>query len=297
MKKIISLIICFSLIASPSIVLAQTFEEQYSTTANEYDFSDEAQVRFNQNINIYTPNYIQPQYNNNLSGEKYKKTKEKTKEHLEEVNLAPQVPKQLELPKYDPNAALHGAIVYIPEGTIFDIQLQSGISSGSFDENDKLTAILPSNWIYNGNLIAPAGSLVYGTAVDTTPAGYAYGSGAMELTFDKIMTPDGKMYNILTETVRFENKSERGKNMTRDVLIGAGVGLLTGLLFSALGANCYGSGDRDYGQAMLIYGAAGAAGGGIKGVASRGSDVRIDADTIIPLKLLRPLEVIPQNAD
>ena len=84
--------------------------------------------------------------------------------------------------------------------------------------------------------------------------------------------------------------------MTRDVLVGAGIGILAGLLFTALGASAYG-GSRDYGQAMLLYGAAGAAGGGIKGAVSRGDDVIIDADTVLQLKLTEPLQVIPQNLD
>lgn len=290
-KKILSLTICSTLLMSPLTCAAEM---------SEYDFSDEAQIKFNQNANIYTPiNNTQPIINNTYPEQKFKRTKEKKHEEIhEEVNLdVPVVESQkIEVPAYDPKAKLLGRVVYVPQGTTFNIQLQSGISSGSLDENDKLTAVLPENWVYNGNLIAPAGSLVYGTATDTTPAGYAYGSGAMELSFDRIMTPDGQVYNINAEKIRFENKSERGKNMTRDVLIGAGIGLLTGLLFTALGGGYYGN-NRDYGQAMLIYGAAGAAGGGIKGAVSRGDDVSVDADTVLQLKLLEPLGVVPQNVD
>ena len=296
-KKFLSIIICFTLLAAP-VLAAETSEVQY-------DFSDEAQMKFNQSEDIYKPlnntNTIDNIFQENLNnpqGHKFKRTKEKKHEEIEEAHLdAPAEIPQIQVPKYDPKAQqLQGRVVYVPQGTVVNIQLQSGISSGSLDENDRLTAILPENWVYNGNLIAPAGSLVYGTAIDATPAGYAYGSGAMELIFDKIMTPDGQVYNINAEKIRLEADSSRGKNMTRDVLVGAGIGLLAGLLMTALGANFYG-GDNNYAQAMLIYGAAGAAGGGIKGVASRGDDVSIDPNTVIQLKLLEPLQVVPQNVD
>ena len=287
-KKILSLVITFTLIAAP-LTLAEEVQ---------YDFSDEAQIKFNQNADIYKPINTNTGVNTPPAEEhKFKRVKEKKKEHLEEIHLeTPAELHKIEVPKYDPKAKLLGKVVYVPQGTVINVQLQSGRSSGSLDENDRLTAVLPENWVYNGNLIAPAGSLVYGTAIDATPAGYAYGSGAMELIFDKIMTPDGQVYNINAEKIRLEAESSRGKNMTRDVLVGAGIGLLAGLLMTALGANFYG-GDNDYAQAMLIYGAAGAAGGGIKGVASRGEDVSIAPDTILQLKLLEPLEVVPQNAD
>lgn len=290
-RKTVSILIIFTLLASPLTAIAQD--------EVQYDFSDEAQLEFNKNENIYQPlnNNVQTDLNT-YPEHKFKRTKgKKHAEEVQEVHLdAPVERPQIQVPKYDPNAALQGRVVYVPQGTTFNVQLQSGISSGSLDENDKLTAVLPENWIYNGNLIAPAGSLVYGTATDTTPAGYAYGSGAMEIVFDRIMTPDGQVYNINAEKIRFENESERGKNMTRDVLVGAGIGILAGLLFTALGASAYG-GSRDYGQAMLLYGAAGAAGGGIKGAVSRGDDVIIDADTVLQLKLTEPLQVIPQNLD
>ena len=292
-KKILSLIITFTLLAAP-LTAAQDVQ---------YDFSDEAQLKFNRNADIYKPINTNFQENSTPVTEehKFKRVKEKKKykeqSAVEEIHLeTPAELPKIEVPKYDPKAKLLGKVVYVPQGTVLNVQLQSGISSGSLDENDRLTAVLPENWVYNGNLIAPAGSLVYGTAIDATPAGYAYGSGAMELVFDKIMTPDGQVYNINAEKIRLEADSSRGKNMTRDVLVGAGIGLLAGLLMTALGGGYYG-GDNDYAQAMLIYGAAGAAGGGIKGVASRGEDVSIAPDTILQLKLLEPLEVIPQNVD
>ena len=147
-KKFLSIIICFTLLAAP-VLAAETSEVQY-------DFSDEAQMKFNQSEDIYKPlnntNTIDNTFQENLNnpqGHKFKRTKEKKHEEIEEVHLdAPAEIPQIQVPKYDPKAQqLQGRVVYVPQGTVVNIQLQSGISSGSLDENDRLTAILPENWV------------------------------------------------------------------------------------------------------------------------------------------------------
>lgn len=262
MKKFIIFLICFQIISMPVFA--------------EYDFSDEAQAEFDR------------QKFQQLHPADFTKKNNRT-EIKNNINDYTPVQKELinnsfELPHQQP---ISGYVVKIPEGTTFPITFDSGISSGSLEKNDRLTAKLTRDFVYNSILIAPAGSLVYGSATDAKNAGYAYGSGALEINFNEILTPDGNLINISTEKIYMEAGSERAKKMTRDVVIGALGSMLVGAAFTAL------SGSDDWGRNMLIYGGIGAAGGGIRGAMQRGKDIDIPDGTTIELKLIQPLTVTP----
>lgn len=269
MKKFLVLFLCLQFIFLPAFA--------------EYDFSDEAQAEFDRK-------YKQFHINSTDFSKKRNKTEIKNN-NLERTNYTP-----IELNKETPinletittqNKTLTGSIIEIPKGTTFSITFDSGINSGSLEKNDKLIASLTKDFIYNGTIIAPAGSLVYGNATYAKNAGYAYGSGALEINFNQIITPDGNMIEISTEKIYIEEKSERAKKMSRDMLIGALGSMLVGAAFTAIG------GGDDWGRNMLIYGGLGAAGGGIRGAMQRGKDVDIPNGTTIELKLSQPLNTYP----
>lgn len=271
MKKFLVLFLCLQYIFLPAFA--------------EYDFSDEAQAEFDRK-------YKQFNTNNTDFSKKRNKTEIKNN-NLEKTNYTPIELKQetsinLET-KTKPAKILTGSVIEIPEGTTFLITFDSGINSGSLEKNDKLIASLTKDFIYNGSLIAPAGSLVYGNATYAKNAGYAYGSGALEINFNQIMTPDGNIIEVSTEKIYIEEKSERTKKMTRDILIGALGSMVIGTIFTAIGGGDY------WGRNMLIYGGLGAAGGGIRGGLQRGEDVDIPDGTIIELKLNQPLNAYPYN--
>lgn len=281
LKKILSIIICAQFITAPVFAL--------DTGYSGYDFSDEAQQRFEQS------NQTIPVQNNDFSK---RKTRREIKKHQEPIysdndrtNYTPPI-EEVEIPAYYTppiQNTLHGSVVAVPQGTSFYITFDSGISSVSMDKNDRLTARLTNDWSYNGTLLAPAGSIVYGTAVAAKSAGYAYGSGAMEISFNQILTPNGNMINISAEKIQMEAKSERAKNMGRDILIGTVSSLLIGAAFTALG------GGDDWGRNMLIYGGIGAAGGGIRGAMQRGRDIEIPDGTTVEIILANPVNISPYN--
>ena len=130
---------------------------------------------------------------------------------------------------------------------------------------------------------------MYGSTTEAKNAGYAYGSGAFEINFDEILTPDGNLIGITTERIYMEAKSERAKKMTRDVVVGALGSMLVGAAFTAL------SGSDDWGRNMAVYGGIGALGGGIRGTMQRGEDIDIPDGTTIELKLIQPLTASPYN--
>lgn len=264
MKKVIIFLICFQIISLP--VFAQ------------YDFSDEAQAEFER------------QRYQQIHPVDFSKKNNRT-EIKNNVNDYTPVQQELiintfEQPRTQP---INGYVVKIPAGTTFPITFDAGISSGSLEKNDRLTAKLTRDFVYNGTLIAPAGSLVYGSTTEAKNAGYAYGSGAFEINFDEILTPDGNLIGITTERIYMEAKSERAKKMTRDVVVGALGSMLVGAAFTAL------SGSDDWGRNMAVYGGMGALGGGIRGTMQRGKDIEIPDGTTIELKLLQPLSASPYN--
>lgn len=190
------------------------------------------------------------------------------------------------------NQPLQGSVTYIPSGTTFDVVFESGISSGSLDKDDRLTATLPQDFVYNGKVVAPAGSMVSGSVSDSKSAGYAYGSGSMAIQFDEIEPTNGEPFKISTETIVVTGKSSRAKNMTRDVLIGTGMGILGGMLGFLLTG---GAGSEDFVRAIAIGGGIGTVAGGAKGAMTRGDDVKIPDGTKIQLKLTQPINISPYN--
>ena len=128
---------------------------------------------------------------------------------------------------------------------------------------------------------------MYGTAVNAQNAGLAYGSGMLEITFNKILTPEGTPISISTETVYLKAKNERAKKMTRDVVVGALGSMLIGAALTALGG-----GSDDLGKNILIFGGLGAAGGGLRGTMQRGEEIQIPDGTTIQIKLSKPLNAV-----
>lgn len=287
MKKIISLIICIQLGFLPVFA--------------DYDFSDEAQAEFDrQQQQIMYPSDFNKTKSRSKSELRKKDSEEKERTRYvpapdllytpsEEVQLAqPDLLKDAE--KYNTQQKpLYGSVVKVPAGTSFEVTFDSGVSSGSMAKDDRLTVRLTNDIIYNGHVIAPAGSLVYGTATDARNAGYAYGSGAVELDFNQILTPEGTMLNISTKKIVMKAKSERAQKMTRDIVVGTLGSLLIGAAFTALG------GSHDWGRNMLIYGGIGAVGGGIHGAMQRGEEISIPDGTTIKVTLIDALTASPYN--
>ncbi len=283
MKKFLTCLFCVLLGLAQISYAADIF--------TDYDFSDEAQAEFDRTHQTTTPpatenNATDPAQKMQLKQERHilKGREEKTEEQPVEVEFER---KNYILPEIQgtKQPVYEGYVVTVPEGNVLNIRLQSGISSGSLDVNDNITAALSQDWQYMGNLIAPAGSLVYGVVTDVNAAGYAYGAGGLEITFNRIMTPDGTTYDIATQPISLESESQRAKNMTRDVLIGAGIGILAGLLGVAF------SGGDNFGRNMAVFGGIGAATGALRGAAQRGQDANIQADTPLQLILTQPVKV------
>ncbi len=294
LKKILLIYFTALLITMPVFAvendIMQTDNANFADEYFEYDFSDEAQMRFdNMQMQNANPNKT---YDKNKNKNITKDEKRTSTPHQPQNEFEPPLIEEIkditiENP-YVKERTLSGTVVFVPDGVTFDIKFESGISSGSLDANDSLVAVLPSDFIYNGHVIAPRGSMVYGNVVSAKAAGYAYGNGDMIISFNKILPPEGNPINISTERIIVKTQNSRAKNMSRDVLVGVGMGIIGGLLtYLFTGAQS----SDDFVRALAVGGGVGAAAGGIRGVSNRGEDVRIPEGTVIKLKLLNPLNV------
>ncbi len=271
MKKFLATLICFQMLALPAMA--------------GYDFSDEAQAEFDKNKGVQVNKERTP-IKNNFSKSKQKREQlqdvntnnDNDRRHYEPSPLLYEQPQQTQQ-----NRTLYGSVVTIPAGTSFSVTFDSGINSGSLEQNDRLATRLTNDLIYNGKLIATAGSLVYGSARYAKNAGYAYGGAEIEINFDEIMLSDGTLLKISTENIYMKTDSERAKKMTRDVVVGALGSMLIGAMFTALG------GGDNWGKNMLVYGGIGAVGGGVRGAFQRGKEVDIPNGTTIQIRLTQPL--------
>ena len=271
MKKIV----CF--ILSIFIIFIQTLPVLAEVTT--YDFSDEAQAEFDrreaqEKIRLQNEN-AQP-IKTNHSIEKSKR-KEMTKQTYTQQEVYQPSPK-----------TMTGTVIVVPSGERFEAILQSAISSESLAENDTIAAVLSSDWFYNGTLVAPQGSVLYGKATDVKKAGYAYANGKLAMTFDEILTPNGDRIRLTSNKVYVEIKDKRIAKIAGNVLIGAIGGVVTGALYSLItGGDVVGG--------LAIGSAVGAAGGMVTAVAHKGEGAEVPAGTSIIVKIVQPIEIVPYN--
>lgn len=256
------------------------------SNSHSYDFSSKAQEEFDQENNIPIAQELQlprsqpRQYN-----------VEKTKTSYRPIYSMPQVLKkaksipEMAVKNVVDNYVLKGAVVTIAKGTVLGATLQSSVSSASLAQSDKITAVLDEDFKYNGYLIFPAQTVIYGDAIKANSASCAYGNGSLELSFNQALLPNGNKINISTEKISYVKNSERAVNITKNVVAGAGIGILTGLL-SAVSTG-------DYAQAALIGASIGSAGGGIYAVTQKGQEIEISEGTKLNLRISEPINISP----
>lgn len=270
MKNIVCVLLA---VIIPFMQLAPAFADTY------YDFSDEAQAEFDKQEAI-EKSKLQTQEATVLKTEpKLQKSKKK------EVKPMTYEPQEV----YNPlPRTMTGKVIVVPKGEGFEAMLQSSISSGSLAENDIIAATLSKDWVYNGVLVAPQGSIVYGKATDVKAAGYAYSSGKLAITFDEILTPDGDRIRLTSNKVFIEVKDKRALKIAGNVAIGAIGGLVTGVLYSLISGG-------DVVGGLAIGSAIGAAGGGVAAATHRGENAEVPAGTVVLVRLVQPLEIAPYS--
>lgn len=276
----------------------------------EYDFSDEAQARFEGHEYAQPENFVKLQQKKEPVNDKYPSA-DYSEEYLADtpITLPPISSGGVRLPKiessnsknldslyypdyhnlqsgqvYTPSQnALSGSVIYIDSGATFTAALLSDISSDSLVNNDNITAELDADWVYDGQLIAPEGSIITGRAVETSAASFAMKNGRIGLLFYEIMTPDGNVIPLKTNKVYIVGNSSRALNVTKRVVGGAATGLLLSAVSMLMGV--------DPTRAIITGASIGAGAGVVSAVTSRGEEIRVIEGSQLQIMLTEPLTV------
>lgn len=279
-KKILSILLCASIFLMPlfSVSLPACSQEIQNIT---YDFSDEAQAEFD----AHRFKTVQPS-DSALTPQTQKTKSKKVKKSSVSKEDAKPKNDNISIPNSLEPSLLRGAIVYVPEGTSFQAVLQSTISSESLVKNDIIAAVLYEDWIYNGVLLAPQGSILYGKAIETKKSGSAYANGSLSITFHEILTPKGEKITLVSNIVTVSVENKRPLKIAANILGGAVMGVAAGALYTLLSGG-------DVVTGIAVGGGIGAAGGTVNAIAHKGEEVEIPSGTGINIRLIKPMNAAP----
>ena len=196
------------------------------------------------------------------------------------------------------NTTLKGSVVTVPAGETFKAVVTAPISSETAVVGQNVTMALGSDYYYNGNVIAPAGSTIYGTVLEVSKAKHGSINGKLLVRFTQIITPSGQNIPISaiiktddnTGTLIGGTKLDVTKEYAKDVTVGAGAGALAGVIISPLAGGSVGKGTA-------LATAVGAGGGLVKSIWDKGNDVVLPSNATVKLVLTQPITVNPSNTE
>jgi hypothetical protein len=172
--------------------------------------------------------------------------------------------------------------VTIPAGTVLAVRLNESVGSESNHPGDTFTAVLDSELVVDGLVIAERGARVEGRVVESRAAGRVKGLSSIILELTEIATSDGQRVRIGTES--YEKKGERSTSQdAAKVGIGAAIG-------AAIGAIAGGGSGAGIGAAI---GGATSAGGVLL---SRGKPVTLPAETRLSFRLRSAVTVVERKS-
>lgn len=196
------------------------------------------------------------------------------------------------------NNTLKGSVVTVPAGQSFRAVVTSPVSSETAVVGQTVTLALGSDFYYNGNKIAPAGSSVYGSVIEASKAKHGSMNGKLTLRFTQIITPTGQNIPI-SAVIRTDDNTgtliggtafDVTKDYAKDLAVGAGAGALAGVVISPLAGGSIGRGTA-------LATAVGAGGGLVKSIWDKGSDVEIPVQASVELILTQPITTNPVNME
>ena len=151
---------------------------------------------------------------------------------------------------YQLPTTLKGRVVTVPAGETFKAVVTSPVSSETAVTGQTVTLALGSDLYYNGNKIAPAGSSVHGTVIETSKAKHGSLNGKLTLRFTQIITPMGQTIPISAVIKTDDNTGtliggtalDTTKEYAKDIAVGASAGALAGVVISPLAGGSIGRG-------------------------------------------------------
>jgi len=164
----------------------------------------------------------------------------------------------------------------VTAGTPIEIRLTQGLSSGENKAGDKFEGTLAQDLEIDGRLLAPRGSVVVGKVAEVEGSGRVSGLARMSLALTEIHAGQST-YSIRTNTLPFEAESTKGRDV-KTVGATTGVGAIIGAIAG---------GKKGAGIGAVI--GAGAGGGTV--LATKGKEVKLEAEQRLSFKLENDVEM------
>jgi len=186
-------------------------------------------------------------------------------------------PKQAAASKPAPAPAPAAKPLMLDAGTVIKVRPSHTLSTKTLKTGDGFDAVLEEPLMAGGREVFPKGSMAMGKVVESDPGGRVKGVASLSIALNMLHTPDGKMYDVSTNTVSVEAKTTKTKDAEK-VAIGTAVG-------AAIGAIAGG------GKGAGIGAATGAGAGTGVVLATRGDAAEIASETVLQFSLTSPVTV------
>jgi hypothetical protein len=184
---------------------------------------------------------------------------------------APQVVEEPEIPQVQaPKFST------IPNGTVVRVRLQDPLDTAVNQTGDTFRAILDQDIEVNGSVTAPRGSILEGKLSNVTRSGRVEGLAAISLQLVNLKIGN-QTYPLQTEILTFEAESTKKKDAAK-VGVGAGIGAVIGAIAGG-------------GKGAAIGAAVGGGAGGATVLATRGNEVKFQAEDELSFVLTREVTV------
>jgi len=164
----------------------------------------------------------------------------------------------------------------IEDGAKIQVLLQDALDSGVNKSGDTFRTILDKDIVVDGKIVAPRGSVLDGKLSSVVRSGRVEGRASMSLQLTSL-TVGNQTYPLQTASLSFEAESTMKKDATK-VGIGAGLGAVIGAIAGG-------------GKGAAIGAAIGGGAGGATVIATRGKEVKFDAEQAFSFVLRNSISI------
>ena len=175
------------------------------------------------------------------------------------------------------STAATAGVAEIPVGTEIDVRLQNTLNSGTAQVEDRFEGTTMTDFLVDGRLAIPAGSVFRGVVTAVEPGTRTNRTSKMTVSFDQV-TVNGRSYPIrgtVTQAIEGEGiKGEAGRTAA-----GAGVGAIIGGILGGFKGALAG---------ILI-------GGGGTIAATEGKEVELPQGSVLRVRMDSPVQIETQT--
>ncbi len=183
---------------------------------------------------------------------------------------------------YHPTRAeIHTKTYQLPVGTQVPVRSEETIDSATAAEGQTYAAEITDDVLdAAGDVVVPHGSNAQIVIRSASKGGRFRGASDLVLDLQSI-TVEGKQYLISTSDLRQSGKEGIGANKRTAIYTGGGAAL--GAIIGAIAGG---------GKGAAIGGGAGAGGGALTQILTKGSSIRVPAETVLTFKLDKPVQIV-----